>query len=60
MQLSEIGSRIDRLNNLANKGVHAEVSENEVEWCIVQTYVLTGEVLRLHSDERNQTGFASN
>jgi len=51
--LSEVGARIDRLNELANKGVHSEVTADEVEWCVVQTYILTGEVLRLHSGERS-------
>ena len=49
--LSEVGARIDRLNELANKGVHSEVTTGEVEWCVVQTYILTGEVLRLHSEK---------
>jgi hypothetical protein len=50
--LSEVGTRIDRLNELANKGVHAEVTVDEVEWCVVQTYILTGEVLRFHSGKQ--------
>jgi len=48
--LAEVGARIDRLNKLANKGVHAEVTVGEVEWCVVQTYIFTGEILRLNSE----------
>jgi hypothetical protein len=44
---AEVGSRIEALNDLTNKGVHAEVTTQEVEWCVIQTYLLVGEVLAL-------------
>lgn len=45
--LEDVGNRIDKLYSLACKGVHDEVSIAEVEWCVVQTYLLAGEILRL-------------
>jgi hypothetical protein len=45
--VTDTGNRIDALYELACKGVHAEVSNEEVEWCVVQTYLLAGEILRL-------------
>lgn len=47
--VAEVGIRIERLNELANKGVHAEVTIGEVEWCVVQTYIIAGEVLRIQA-----------
>jgi hypothetical protein len=45
--LTDVGNRVDRLYELACKGVHDEVSTDEVEWCVVQTYILSGEILQL-------------
>lgn len=45
--LEEFGSRIDRLYDLTNKGVHEEVSSEEVDLCVIQTYLLCGEILAL-------------
>ena len=46
-QVNDLGSRIDRLYGLTNKGVHAEISEFEVNQCVIQTYLLAGDLLRL-------------
>jgi hypothetical protein len=45
--VEELGKRVDRLNALASKGVHAEVTEFEVNLCVLQTYALAGDLLRL-------------
>ncbi len=45
--LNEIGERLDILNGLASKGVHADVTAAEVDQCVVQTYLLAGDLLRL-------------
>src|SRR5262245_45555861 len=45
--LSDLGTRIDRVYELSCKGVHAEVSEFESNQCIIQTYLLVGDILRL-------------
>ena len=44
--LSDLGTRIDRVYELSCKGVHAEVSEFESNQCIIQTYLLVGDILR--------------
>jgi len=43
--LEDVGTRLDRLYELASKGVHDEVTQEEVDLCVIQTYLLTGEVL---------------
>jgi hypothetical protein len=45
--LSDLGTRIDRVYELSCKGVHAEVSEFELNQCVIQTYLLVGDILRL-------------
>ncbi len=47
--LQDIGGRVERLNNLASKGVHEEVTQEEVDLCVLHSFLLAGEVLRLHS-----------
>jgi len=46
-QVNDLGRRLDRLNELASKGVHSEVTMNEVDQCIIQTYIALGDILRL-------------
>jgi hypothetical protein len=48
--LQDFGSRIDAVYLLTNKGVHADVSQAEVDTCVMQTYLLAGEVLRIFED----------
>jgi hypothetical protein len=45
--LDAMGKRLASLNSLASKGVHAEVNAEEVDTCVVQTYLMVGDVLRL-------------
>jgi hypothetical protein len=45
--VEELGTRLNRVEDLSSKGVHAEVSAAEVDQCIVQTYLLAGDLLRL-------------
>ena len=45
--LTALGTRLDALQSLASKGVHAEVSQDEAEACVMQTYWLVGDVLRI-------------
>ena len=40
---------IDNLSNLQCKGVHAEVSKEDAERCIIQTYICLGDILNLQS-----------
>jgi hypothetical protein len=46
-QVQYLGARLDSLYDLACKGVHAEISEFEVNQCAIQTYLLAGDLLRL-------------
>lgn len=45
--IEDFASRLDRLDELTQKGVHDEVTEAEMEFGIVQTYLLAGEVLAI-------------
>lgn len=47
LQVEELCKRIDRLNELSSKGVHSDVSPFEVHQCVLQTYLLVGDLLRL-------------
>lgn len=46
-QVHQLGERIDRLNSLSSKGVHAAVDEIEATQCVLETYSVVGNLLRL-------------
>jgi hypothetical protein len=50
-QIQDYGNRIDRLYALACKGVHSEVNKFEFNQCLIQTYVIAGDLLRLNDDD---------
>jgi len=54
--LSDLGNRIDRVYELSCKGVHAEVSEFELNQCVIQTYLLVGDILRLTESDSGIEG----
>lgn len=41
------GNRLNKLNSLASKGVHQEVSLIEAESCLMWTFFLTADFLRI-------------
>ncbi len=45
--LMDIDARLSALNELASKGVHADVTTYEVDTCVVQTYLVVADVLRI-------------
>jgi hypothetical protein len=45
--LQDVDARLKALNDLASKGVHADVTTYEVDTCVVQTYLLVADVLRI-------------
>ncbi len=47
--------RITKLNDLASKGVHADISVHEVNQCVIQTYICVGDILALdkHTDPQS-------
>lgn len=48
VQIEDLGHRIDRVYDLANKGTHVTVSDFELDQCASQTYLLVGDLLRIH------------
>lgn len=47
--VEELGTRIDRLNDLSSKGVHDDVTQEEVDLCVVHCFFVAGEILRLQA-----------
>lgn len=45
--LEDVDARLRALNELASKGVHAHATTYEVDTCVVQTYLVVADVLRL-------------
>lgn len=45
--LAETGRRVDALYNLASQGVHDTVTGDQVDQCVLQTYLLVGQILKL-------------
>ncbi|MFC9473082.1 hypothetical protein ACFTS5_12950 [Nocardia sp. NPDC056952] len=45
--ISQLGSRLNSLDGLASKGVHAEPSIDEARTCVAQTYFLAGDLLSI-------------
>lgn len=45
--IERLGKQVDQLNELAAKGIHAEVTEFEVNMCVLSLYSVTGALLRL-------------
>jgi hypothetical protein len=45
--LKDVNARLSALNDLANKGVHADATTYEVDTCVVQTYLFVADVLRI-------------
>ncbi len=50
-QATDLGNRLDKAYNLSNKGVHADISEFEMSQCIMQTYLLIGDILRIRENK---------
>jgi hypothetical protein len=49
-QIKALGDRLGALNALSSKGVHDQVSADEVDQCLIQTYLAVGDLLRLAND----------
>jgi hypothetical protein len=46
-QIPLVGTKLNALNNLSSKGVHAAITDAEVDHCIIETYLTIGDILRL-------------
>ncbi|MFZ3111923.1 hypothetical protein [Methanothrix sp.] len=44
-------NKIEKLYGLTCKGPHAKISEFEINQCVIQTYLLTGDMLRISENE---------
>lgn len=45
--VSDLSSRLNALDGLANKGVHDDVTQAEAEICVVWTYMLAADIVRI-------------
>ncbi|HXX39571.1 MAG TPA: hypothetical protein VEP50_15730 [bacterium] len=50
-QVEDIGRRIDALEELVSKGIHAVVTQREVEMCVVHLYLLFAGLLAMLKPE---------
>ena len=48
----ELSNRLERLDELLNKGVHAKVSKSEMEFGLAQSYFLAGELLSRFNESK--------
>jgi hypothetical protein len=46
-QVQSLAERLKALNSLSSKGVHDNVSTAEVDQCMIQTYLVVGDLLRI-------------
>ena len=51
--MGDLSNRLERLDDLLNKGVHATVSERDMEFGLAQSYFLAGELLARIQDSRD-------
>jgi hypothetical protein len=56
--VEDVGRRVAALNDLASKGVHDEVGEYEVDSCVVQTYLVIADLLRIRQRAQHAAGVA--
>jgi hypothetical protein len=54
-EVEQLGQQIDKLNELASKGVHDQVTEFEVNMCVLSTYSVAGALLRLRDEQSAAT-----
>lgn len=45
--LNDLVTRLEKINELSCKGVHTDIPEHEANQCIIQMYILLGDVLRI-------------
>jgi hypothetical protein len=57
--LEDVAARLEALNALASKGVHADVTTYEVDTCVVQTYLVVADVLRIRERAASADNLAS-
>lgn len=50
-EIEDIGHRIDKIYELSCKGVHGDVPLFELNQCVIQTYLVVGDILRLYDQK---------
>jgi len=50
-QLDDLARRFKGLGEASSRGVHADVSEFELNQAVIQTYLTVGDLLRIHADD---------
>lgn len=50
-QIDDLARRFRGLGEASSRGVHAEVTEFELNQTVIQTYLTVGDLLRLHADD---------
>jgi hypothetical protein len=48
--IEDFARRLDRLDDLTQKGVHDAPTASDVDFGVIQTYLLAGEVLALYEE----------
>lgn len=46
-RIGDIGSRVEAIYDMTNKGIHGEVSQLDVNMCVIDTYLFIGNLLQL-------------
>ena len=49
VSVESLATQLDKLSNLSNKGVHAEVFNNEARRCLIKTIVILDDIISLRS-----------
>ena len=47
-EILSLSNRLDKLNDLASKGIHAKVDQFEVSQCVMQLFVIISELMKLN------------
>ena len=46
LRLDDVGKRIEAIYDFASQGVHDSVTKNDVDMCVIDSYLLIGALLR--------------
>jgi hypothetical protein len=58
-QVNDLGSRLDKLHDLMNKGLHAQIGPFDFNQCLIQTYLTVGDLLRISENVSAISGEAN-
>lgn len=49
--VEDLVKRIEKVNELSNKGVHNKVTEQEANQCVIIMYIVLGDLIRIGDEE---------